>query len=117
MDVLIHMLGLNAEHRECWRNHYVAGSGPEPELDALVADGLVVLARSPSFLVDGDRVFIATERGKNVARAENNRRNPPPNRGRARYLAWLRLSDVWDDLTFGAYLRRKLYNDPVYGGA
>lgn len=112
---LLHMLGLDADHREPWRNHYVSGSGhhAEPALDALVAAGLVEEVRRPGFLPDGDRVHMATEAGKRVAIAENLRRNPPPKPAKARYLRWLSLHEVCPDLTFREFLNRKLYREDV----
>lgn len=77
--------------------------------------GLVEEGRSPGFLAAGDRTFRATEAGRAVALAENARQNPPARPSKRRYLHWLRLSDVLPDLSFGEYLRRKLYNDPYYG--
>lgn len=115
MSALLHMLGLDADHREPWRNHYVTGPEDEPELVDLVARGLVEEVDSPGFLARGDRTFRATEAGRALALAENARRNPPPRTSKRRYLHWLRLSDVLPDLSFGEYLRRKLYNDPTYG--
>lgn len=115
MSALLHMLGLDADHRVPWRNHYVTGPNDEPELVELVKRGLVEEVPSPGFLPDADRTFRATEAGRVAALAENRRANPPPGPYRRRYLHWLRLSDVIPDLSFGAYLRRKLYNDPDYG--
>ena len=110
LDALLHMLGLDANHRDSWRNHYVTGNDDEA-VARLVVDGLAEPAPTPGFCARGDRVFRATERGRSVAIAENNRRNPPPKPARGRYLAWLRISDVCPDLTFGDYLRRRMYDD------
>lgn len=123
IHVLLHTLGLDGNHRDAYRNHFVAGPGhhDEPHLAELVAAGLLELAPTPGFLDAGDVVYRATERGRSVAVAANNRLNPPPGRAKARYLAWLRLSDVAPDLTFGTFLRRRLYDEAVYarcyGGA
>jgi len=112
MDALLHMLGLDADHREPWRNHYVTG-GDAPEIDALVAAGLVEPVAAPRFLDATDRVYRATAEGERQARIENRRRNPPPSPAKRRYLAWLRLSDAWPDLTFADFLRRRLYDPDV----
>lgn len=109
MDTLLHMLGLDADHRLPWRNYYVTGADPDPEIDALVTAGLVEPTRRRSFLDVSDRVYRATEAGEIAAMAENRRRNPPLSPARRRYLHWLRLSDVCPDLTFGEYLRRRMY--------
>lgn len=115
MSALLHMLGLDADHRAPWRNHYVTGPDDEPELVDLVARGLVKEVRSPGFLADGDRTFLATEAGRVAAIAENIRANPPPSARQRRYLHWLRLSDVCPDLTFGDYLKQRMYADPAWG--
>ena len=118
-DILLHTLGLSRKDRDGYRNHYVAGDGHHAmdAISALVADGLMVEARRPDFLPDGDRVFMATERGIAIARVTNRRINPDPPRSKSRYLRWLTLSDVCPDLTFGEYLRRRMYADPMYGGS
>lgn len=110
MDVLLHTLGLDANHREPWRNHYVTG-GTDADVDTLVAEGLMEPTRRPGFLHVDDRVYRATDRGVTVACAENRRRNPPPSRAKGRYLAWLRIADVCPDLTFGAFLKRRMYDE------
>ena len=118
LSPLLHMLGLDADHREPWRNHFVGGDDhhDEPAIAELIALGLVERVARPGFLPDGDRVYRATDAGKAAAVAENWRRYPRPSRAKARYLHWLRLSGVCADLTFGAYLRRRLYADPAWGG-
>jgi len=115
LHVLLHTLGLDANHRDAYRNHFVAGPGhhDEAHIAELVAGGLLELAPTPGFLAAGDVVYRATKRGRSVAVAANNRINPPPGRSAARYAAWLHLSDVCPDLTFGIFLRRRLYDDAV----
>lgn len=103
---LLHALGLDADHRRPWRNHYVTGDD-DPKIGALVAAGLMVPARSPGFLPPGDRVFVATDAGQVAAIAEIGRIHPPPSPSRARYLAWLRTDGCCG--TFGEYLRGRLY--------
>lgn len=112
MDALLHVLGLDADHRVPWRNYYVT-SADDPDIDALVSAGLAEPTRCPGFLDVSDRVYRATLDGERQALVENRRRNPPPSPARRRYLAWLRLSDAWPDLTFGEYLRRRLYDPDV----
>ncbi len=112
MGALLHMLGLDADHRVPWRNYYVT-SADDPEIDALVSAGLAEPTRRPGFLDVSDRVYRATEAGKIAAMTENRRRNPPPSPAKRRYLAWLRLADAWPDLTFADFLRRRLYDPDV----
>lgn len=112
---LLHMLGLDADHRKPWRNHFVTGPDEGDDIRELVTLGYVVDVRRPGFLDARDRVFVATDAGKAAASEENQRANPPPKTNRRRYLHWLRISDADPDLTFGEYLRRRLYNDPAWG--
>lgn len=114
LDLLLHACGLDEHHRDSNRKHYVTSAAGDdiPALRRLEADGLMVQTRSPGFLADGDVVFMATDRGGNVARAENNKRNPPPSKFKARYLHFLDVSDAWD-ISFGEYLKRRLYNPDV----
>lgn len=117
MSALLHMLGLDADHRKPWRNHFVAGPGhhSNAELAALVEAGHIAQARTPKFLPSDDVVYVATEAGIAHAIAENYRANPVPPMAKRRYLHWLRISDVAPDLTFREYLRRKMYADPAWG--
>jgi hypothetical protein len=108
VDALLHMLGLGEKHHTPWRNHYVT-SGADSDIDELVAAGLAEEVRRPGFLARDARVFAATEKGRDVARVERARRYPRPTRNRARYLHWLDCADANSDLTFGDYLRQRLY--------
>lgn len=101
MNVLLHMLGLDADRRTPWRNHYVTGADPGPELQQLIEQGLVERMRRPGFLPADDRVFRATDAGIAAALAENARRHPKLTRSQARYRAWLRADP---DMSFGAWL-------------
>ena len=113
LSPLLHMLGLDAKRRDPWRNLYVTGPD-DAKMLALADAGLVYRAVTPGFCARGDVVYMATERGKSVAIAENARVNPPPSRSRARYLRWLDVSDVCPDLTFREYLMRKMYEDSYW---
>lgn len=111
LDILLHTLGLDVDHREPWRNHFVADKGHSdlPAIGRLQAAGLMALSRRPDFLDDADLVFHVTDAGRLAAMAENGRRHPPRTARQARYQRWLTLSDVCPDLTFGAFLRGHLY--------
>lgn len=113
--ILLHTLGLDGRHREPYRNRYVTGAEPVPEIDALVSAGLMAPARRPGFLPADDRVFVVTTEGRAVAQREHRRLYPPPSRARARYLHWLDVSDACG-MTFRDYLAQKLYSDPKWGG-
>jgi len=105
-DILLHTLSGPA------RNHYVT-DGNDPDIVALVAQGLMVEVKPPGFLPAGDRVFMATDAGKVEADRERFRRRlaaPKLTVGQQRYRAWLRVSDVWR-VTFGEFLRRGLYRE------
>jgi len=116
IDIVLHALGLNEHHdrkKSPTRNHYVTGP-TDDAMDRLVAAGLMEQTRTPGFLADGDRNFRATDKGRAAAIEEWKRRYPPPSkrvaRAKGRYDDWLRCSDCWD-ITFGEYLRRKLYKE------
>jgi hypothetical protein len=106
VNALLHMLGLDADRRTPWRNHYVTGADPGPELQQLIEQGLVERMRRPGFLPEDDRVFRATDAGIAAALAENARRHPPLTRSqaraKARYRAWL---DADLDMSFGDWLK------------
>lgn len=108
MSALRHMLGLDADHRSPWRNYYVIGEGPNAEIDALVARGLVEQTRRPGFLDISDRVYMATAAGIAEALAENASLHPQRSRSKTRYLNWLNVADALG-CSFGEYLKRRLY--------
>jgi hypothetical protein len=68
-ELLQHTLGLSAQRRESYRNHFVAGNGHSDmrHLEALERAGLMERRKSPRFLDDGDIVFAATESGHAAA--------------------------------------------------
>lgn len=105
LHVLLHTLGMTDPYstRESYRNRFVASDGHAdlPALMRLCADGLMKEVHRPDFLSGGDRLFMATEAGKEAAQ----RLRPCVSPGQRRYHDWLRLSDVMPDLTFGAFLR------------
>jgi hypothetical protein len=108
LGTLLHLLGLDERHKVPWRNHYVTGATVGPAIEALLEAGLVEEARRPGFLPETDRVFVATQAGKEAARAEHRRRFPKLTRGEARYRHWLDYSDA-TGVSFAEYLRRGLY--------
>lgn len=67
--LLHHTLGLTPEHRNPFRNHFMAGAGhhDQAELLELEAAGLMAQGRTPSFCDDGDMLFMCTEAGKALA--------------------------------------------------
>jgi len=110
---LLHMLGLDREHRAPWRNCFVGGPGhhDNADLERLVGAGLIVVTRRPGFLDPSDVVYRATDAGVRAAVEHNQRVNPPPRRSEARYLFYLRVADAYADLSFGQFLKRRLYDD------
>lgn len=86
VELLHHTLGLSIDHRESYRNYFVAGPGHHdmPDLEALEALGLMTRSRAPKFCADGDIVFRATDAGRAVALDSL----PPPPK-RTRYGEWL----------------------------
>lgn len=69
IDLLHHTLGLSAEQRKPYRNHYVASKGhyAMQDLEALEALGLMRRGRTPAFCDQRDIVFIATDTGRALA--------------------------------------------------
>lgn len=69
LRVLHHTLGLRPDHREPYRNHFVAGDGHHdmPALDELEKAGLMERRSTPAFCDASDIVFVATEPGRNLA--------------------------------------------------
>lgn len=106
--ILLHTLGLDWK-REPYRNYFVACPGHDdlPHLEALVAAGLMEQRRRPGFLPEDDAVFSTTDAGRELALSLL----PKVPRDRSRYLRWLNMRDVDADLTFGEFLRRRMYED------
>lgn len=69
LDILHHTLGVNAQRREPWRNHYVASAGHHAQHDiaALVAAGMMAEGHRPAFLAQGDLVYFVTDAGREAA--------------------------------------------------
>ena len=112
LDILLHTLGLSEKNRQPYRNHYVAGPGHHAmaKLERLIEQGLMYLAPRVDFLAKDDRVYLATAEGERVAIAENERRNPPLPRNKARYRKYLDYADA-NDITFTDFLKQRLYRD------
>lgn len=105
LHLLNHTLGLRVDQREPYRNHFVAGHGHRdmPDLEALVAGGLMERRRSPAFLGKGDIVFSVTDAGKACAIERL-----PPEPKRTKYGEYLH-ADCFD--SFADYLG---INKPKY---
>lgn len=120
LSILTHALGLDAEHRDPWRNLYVSDA-TDPEVDALVVAGLMSAVRTPSWMDAADRCYVVTDEGKCAAIAANERQNPPLKDGtlkaKGRYRDWLAISDLCPDLTFGKYLKERRYDRQPAGCA
>ena len=69
LDILHHTLGVNAQRREPWRNHYVAGAGHYAQRDiaALVAADMMAEGHRPAFLDPADHVYFVTDAGREAA--------------------------------------------------
>lgn len=67
--ILHHALGISAEQRKPYRNHYVTGDGCSnmQQIQRLCAAGLMVKAICPGFLSNSDQLFLVTEEGRNEA--------------------------------------------------
>jgi len=92
-----------------YRNHYVAGEGHH-SWDALreaVANGLM-REHQPREVSGGDPIFTVTDAGK-VYIAEHSPKPPKISRSKARYLAYLSSAAADCDVSFGDWLKSKLY--------
>ena len=98
VELLHHTLGLSIDHRDPYRNHFVAGPGHHdmPDLEALEALGLMARSPTPKFCADSDIVFRVTDAGRAVALDSL----PPPPKP-TRYGEWLD-ADCCD--SFGEFL-------------
>lgn len=76
-EVLLHTLGLTEPGSRSTRNLFVASKGDShlPDLESLVAAGLMRETRAPGFLPEGGRVFRATDAG--LAQALSIQPKPP----------------------------------------
>ena len=109
-EVLMHALGLDERRRAPWRNYYVIGAHRADRVAQLVALGFMEPTRRPGFLHADDRTFRVTTAGQVEALAANERLNPPPKRSAARYRAWLDSGAADCGITFGDFLKHKLYH-------
>lgn len=69
LGLLHHTLGVRPESRTPYRNYFVAGPGhhDEPDLEALVAVGMMCYGAAPAFLDEDDVVYRCTEAGRAYA--------------------------------------------------
>jgi hypothetical protein len=113
-EVLLHALGLDDRHVLPWRNSYVSGAEPGPDVLAAVAAGHMVEARAPGYLAAGDRAWLVTAAGKVHAlrihakqhRARQAETPAHKRRSKDRYTAWLS-ADI--GVSFGDWLRWRMY--------
>jgi hypothetical protein len=103
VDLLHHTLGLSVDRREPYRNHFVADEGHHdmPNLQALLALGLMALSPTPKFCNASDIVFHVTDAGKALA-IEMLPPVPKLTRSQQRYEDFLS-EDC--DMRFGEWLR------------
>ena len=106
LQILQHALGLDEYGRgKPYRNHF---TGENADCRALVALGYMRESpRFPSALSGGDPVFTATDEGR-AAVFRDSPEPPKVSRSARRYEKWLAVSEVYC-LSFGEFLRRKLY--------
>ena len=106
-DILLHALGISerADGR-AYRNYFVTDTGAD--LDAcvaLVAQGLMREARTPSFVPQEMRTFLVTEAGEVAARRSWCSSKPRLTRAQKRYRRWLDIADCCPDSTFGDFIK------------
>lgn len=98
VGLLHHTLGLRVDQRNPHRNHFVASEGHHdlPDLEALVASGLMGRSPTPKFCDASDIVFHVTDAGKALAIDLL-----PPEPKRTRYEEFLRMDGTQ---SFGDFL-------------
>lgn len=104
IDVLLHALGISQpEQQESYRNFYCSYAG-DPLMNLMIHKRLM----APSTVINGgsDQYFVVTDYGKEVAKKYQPK---PLSRSKKRYRDYLKLSEVWYDLTFMEYLKQRLY--------
>lgn len=116
LHILQHSLGLDDNGRDSkgalcppktYRNHYVTDDqgGNGALCKEMVAAGL--MERHAPRAVSGEMpIFTVTEAGRAYIR-EHSPKPPRVSAGKARYLEWLRVADVFPDWKFGDWLKNR----------
>lgn len=114
LHILQHSMGLDEYGRdshgavcpkETYRNRYVTEDASPPGVLCLEMVALGLMVRHAPRVVSGDMpIFCVTPAGYDYIR-NNSPPAPKVSRGKARYLKWLRVRDVYPDMTFGDWLR------------
>ena len=109
LQILQHSLGVDQYgHGQQYRNHFCAGGADEAICRELVAMGYMRRHPTMGWLPCFD--YSVTEEGKAAMRKESPK-PPKLTAGQKRYREWLRVSDVFPDMTFGDWLKRKRTED------
>jgi predicted secreted acid phosphatase len=101
LQIIQHSLGLDQCGRgEMYRNRFVSGPGhsDQPEIDQLVAEGLMEDCSSrvhPSLLGEGARLFCVTDAGIEWVKA-NSPKVPRRTKAQERYRRFLEWGDCFD---------------------
>lgn len=106
LHILWHALGVSAEKRETYRNHFCAGGKDEDTCRQLVAAGHMWEWKSPGkpSEVAPYPTFIVTDAGKEYALGQLP--TPPKlTRSQRRWRAYRRVADIYPDWDFGDWLR------------
>lgn len=92
---------------EDYRNHYVTGEGGRSILICrqAAANGLMIEHKATD-ISGGDPWFHVTDLGVKYV-DEHSPRPPKKTRGQLRYERYLEVSDYYQDLTFGEFLKRE----------
>lgn len=114
LHVLQHALGLDDYGRgdggrhpfNAYRNHFVTGdAGASFDLCTAHVDSSRMERHGPSPMYGGDGYcFTVTDAGREYVR-DTSPKPPKSKRSAQRYREWLRVSDVYPDLTFGDWLK------------
>jgi hypothetical protein len=112
LHVLHHTLGLRPDHRESYRNYYLAGPGhhSQADLEALESAGLMKRVPTPAFCADGDITFVCSEAGRAYAIE-----HLPPAPKRTKFEEYLCIGDCFDSFAQFLGINKPIYETRGYG--
>jgi len=105
--ILLHTLGYDYAPVP-FRNYFNAEPGHDDMLDILSLVSLGLMHVSGSINKPGD-MFSCTPLGKTLAANLYEEKRPKLTSSQKRYMIFRKIADVYPDLTFGEFLKRRLY--------
>ena len=112
LHILQHALGLDDYGRgKSYRDHFVTGPGCDDwELCEEHLKAGRMTRRGPHELYGDSYCFTVTDVGRDFV-LEHSPAPPRMSASKKRYLTWLRVADVYPDMTFGEWLKRRSKED------